>query len=281
MTRWKTLFTDKKPLIGMLHVPALPGTPAQKYQIREIIKLAKQEAVLLQSLGFDAIMLENMHDAPYLNTRVGAEITAAMTAVACAIREIVVLPIGIQILAAANREALAVALAAGLDFIRAEGFVFGHLADEGYIDACAGELLRYRKAIGAERIAIFTDIKKKHSSHSVTGDLGSGETAAAAEFFRSDALIVTGTATGQAARIEDLQEVKRHSHLPVLIGSGITADNLSGFWDLADAFIVGSYLKVDGIWSNPLSEERCTALLQKASELRKTDVGHDLFWEKA
>lgn len=251
----------------MVHVQALPATPANKYSISEIIAIAVQEAVLLQRLGFDAILLENMHDAPYLNKSVGAEITAGMTAVAVAVRCSVSLPIGMQILAAANKAALAVALAAELNFIRVEGYVFGHVADEGYMDACAGELLRYRKALGAEHIAVYADIKKKHSAHSITADVSIGETASAAEFFRADGLIITGTATGKSAELNDLTEARKHSSLPILIGSGIT-DHIDRFWDFADGFIIGSYIKEGGVWSNPISEERCITLLDKVKSIR-------------
>ncbi|MBM4398871.1 MAG: hypothetical protein FJ041_00875, partial [Candidatus Cloacimonetes bacterium] len=194
--KWQSVFPDAKPIIGMLHVQALPATPSHQFSMSEITDMAVSEAKLYAELGLDGIMLENMHDVPYLNTKVGVEITASMTAIACAIRKEMKIPIGIQILAAANKEALAVALAANLQFIRAEGFVYGHLADEGYIQSCAGELLRYRKQIGAEHIAVLTDIKKKHSSHSITRDISLGKTAAAAEFFLSDSLVITGASTG-------------------------------------------------------------------------------------
>lgn len=269
MDKFRNLFPLSKPLIGMIHVQALPGTPAHRYPLNQITDLAVHEAVLYQKLGFTAVMLENMHDLPYLNKSVGAEVTACMTRVAIAVRQAVDLPIGIQILAAANREALAVAQAADLQFIRAEGYVFGHVADEGYIDACAGELLRYRKAIGAEHIAIFSDIKKKHSAHALTSDVNIGETASAAEFFLSDGIIVTGSSTGKAADPDDLKAVKSQCGLPLLIGSGITTANLSQYWQLADGFIIGSDVKESGIWSNPLSSDRCAALVQAAGNLRK------------
>jgi membrane complex biogenesis BtpA family protein len=251
-----------KPLIGMLHVRALPGTPTHHLPVAEIIRLAVEEAILYEQAGLDAILLENMHDVPYMNKHVGVEVTATLTAVACAVRRAVKLPLGIQILAAANKEALATALAAEMQFIRAEGFVFGHLADEGYMDACAGDLLRYRKLIGAEHIAILTDIKKKHSAHALTADVSIGETAAAAEFFRSDGLIVTGSATGKAADFAELTAVRKASKLPILIGSGITAENIRSYWDFADSFIIGSYFKTDGLWSNPISIERINKLMQ-------------------
>ena len=108
-------------------------------------------------------MIENMHDTPYLNQNVGPEITATMTAVCYEVKRTVPnIPCGVQILAGANKEAVAVAKACGLDFIRAEGFVFSHVADEGLMNSCAGELLRYRKSISAENVLVFTDIKKKH-----------------------------------------------------------------------------------------------------------------------
>lgn len=139
--------------------------------------------------------MENMHDVPYVqDTRIGCEVIASMTRVCNEIKRILLprTPCGIQILAGGNRQALAVARAADLQFIRAEGFVFSHIADEGFTDACAGDLLRFRKQIDAERILIFTDLKKKHSSHAITSDVSLLETAHAAEFFMTDGIILTG-----------------------------------------------------------------------------------------
>ena len=144
------VFGVVNPLIGMVHVGALPGTPRYCEPLSSTIDRAVKEAQLLSESGFDAIILENMHDVPYLRGTVGPEITAAMTAVASAVRAVVSVPLGVQILAGANQEAMAVALAADLAFTRAEGFVFASVADEGLLDeAAAGPLLRYRKAIGS------------------------------------------------------------------------------------------------------------------------------------
>ena len=181
----------------MIHLDALPGTPKFAGSMPAIIAKAKTEAKIYQTAGIDALAIENMHDVPYLNRKFGPEIVAAMTAVAYEVKKVSDLPCGIQILAAANREALAVAQAAGLDFVRVEGFVFAHIADEGFIDGGAGELLRYRRQIGADKILVLTDIKKKHGSHAVTADVDIVETARAAAFFLSDGVIITGTATGK------------------------------------------------------------------------------------
>jgi len=252
----------------MVHVQALPGTPQNKYSLSQICNIAVSEAKQYAAAGLDAIMIENMHDVPYLKGIVGPEIIAAMSVVAKAVREAVDLPLGIQILAGANKEALAVAKAADFQFIRAEGFVFGHVADEGYIDSCAGELLRYRKAIGAEDILVFTDIKKKHSSHAITADVDIDDTAVTAEFFLSDGVIITGSATGKAVYLHELKSLKDKIQIPVLIGSGITDENLEEYWNYASAFIVGSYFKEKGIWRNAMSADRIDTMMRKVRELR-------------
>ncbi len=258
-----------KTIIGMVHVQALPGTPQNRFSMNEIIQQAMSDASVLEQGGVDAIMIENMHDRPYLNRKVGPEITAAMTAVAFELRKTLKLPLGIQILAGANKEALSVALAAGFDFIRAEGFVFGHLADEGMMNSDAADLLRFRKQIGAEHIQIYTDIKKKHSSHSISSDVKIEEMAKAAEFFLSDGVMVTGNATGEKASEEELRSVKAAVKLPVLIGSGIDVKNLKEYWNLADAFIVGSSLKYDGNWINDVDPARVAEFMHEVSRLRQ------------
>ena len=251
-----------KQLIGMVHLLSLPGTPLYK-NWEEIVKNAVDEAKILQSEGFDAIIIENMHDIPYLNRNVGNEIVAAFAVIAQILRDKISIPIGIQVLAGANKAALAVAKTANLDFVRAEGFVFSHIADEGLMNSDAGELLRYRKQIDAENVKIYTDIKKKHSSHSITSDITIAEMVKAAEFFLSDGIIITGKSTGLPADLNELKEVKQATSLPIFIGSGITAENINNYWELADGFIVGSYIKESGYWKNPLSLKRIRKLISK------------------
>ena len=248
-------------VIGMIHVAALPGTPRHRTGVADIVAQALAEADIYRTAGIHALMIENMHDLPYVQ-QPGPEVSTPMAIIAREIkRACPELPLGIQILAGGNRAALAAALAAGADFIRAEAFVFGHVADEGYMDSCAGDLLRYRKAIGAEHVAIFADIKKKHSAHAITADVDIVQTAQAAEFFLADGLILTGAATGEAARVEELRAVAAVAQLPILIGSGITAENLPSYQPYADALIVGSSVKEGGHWANPPDSARIQALL--------------------
>jgi hypothetical protein len=264
-----SLFSNPKPILGVIHVGALPGTPASERSVAEITAQALREAAIYRDGGVDGIIIENMHDVPYLRGKVGPEIVAAMAVIGHEVKTASRLPTGIQILAGANREAMAAAHAANLDFIRAEGYVFAHVADEGLIQSSAAELLRYRKTIGANRVQVWTDVKKKHSSHAITADISLGATAEAAEFMRSDAVIVTGSVTGDAPKLADVQEAKTHCRLPVLLGSGIDDRNIAEFFSAADGFVIGSYFKADGHWANAADArrvERFTVIVQKLRE---------------
>lgn len=157
----------------------------------------------------------------------------------------------------------------GFQFVRAEGFVFGHVADEGIMESCAGELLRYRRIIDAEDILVFADIKKKHCSHAITSDVSVLETMKAAEFFGCDGIILTGGATGLPPSATELQEVKTESTVPVLLGSGIAESNIQDFF-AADAVIVGSSFKHGNVWSNTLNAIQVMAFMEKIQMLRQT-----------
>src|SRR5882762_8675507 len=122
----RALFSAPRALIGVIHVGALPGTPEAREPLAKVVERAAAEAEVYQAHGFHGLMIENMHDRPYLKGGVGPEIVAAMTAIGREVRRATTLPLGVQVLAGANLEAMAVAQACGAAFIRAEGFVFAH-----------------------------------------------------------------------------------------------------------------------------------------------------------
>ena len=190
----------------------------------EIMEKSCKEAAVYRKAHADGMLVENMHDLPWLTSdKLGPETTACMAAICKEIRrECPSMPIGIQVLTAGNKEALAIAKATGLDFVRVEGFVYSHIGDEGPINSCAAELLRYRKFIDAEHIQVFTDIKKKHSSHAITADVDVVETAKSAEMFHSDGIIITGTATGEPIDVDELAAVQKAVALPVMVGREVT-----------------------------------------------------------
>ena len=267
MNRFRQLFNKGLAVIGMVHVRGLPMTPLSRLSVQQLIEISCKETEVYKKYKLSAICVENMFDIPYVRGKdSGPEVTAIMTRICTEVKKCVPeIPVGVQVLAGLNQEALAVAVAADLQFIRCESFVFGHISDEGFMDGCAGPLLRYRKQLNAENVLIFTDIKKKHSSHAITSDISISEMAKSAEFFLSDGVIVTGIRTGASPDLKEIKQIKQANiEIPILIGSGITDLNVKEFIDLnVSALIVGSYFKRDGIWSNELSEQRIEKLMTK------------------
>lgn len=247
-------------LVGMVHALPLPGSPGWGGSMQAVLERAERDAEALVEGGCDAVIVENMGDVPYVKGAVAPETVAAMTLVVARVVERAGdRPVGVQILAGANRQALAVASVTGARFVRAEGFAYAHVADEGWIDACAGPLLRARRAMGAEDVAIWADVQKKHSAHAVTHDLALSELAHGAAFCGADALIVTGSATGAPTSPDDVRAA-RSAGLPVAVGSGVDPDQAPALAREAQALIVGSWLKRDGQWRNAVDVARVRKL---------------------
>lgn len=260
---WSTLLVRGGALIGMVHAGALPGTPGSRLGVDEIIASARSDALALRGAGFDALIVENMHDVPYVHgDRLGPEIVAAMALITAEVIAAAGCPVGVQILSGGNRHAMAVAHCAGAGFIRCENFVYAHVADEGLLpEAEAGPLLRYRRSIGAGGVGVFCDIKKKHASHALTADVPIEEAAASAAFFGADALIVTGVATGSPVDMGELARVRGSTRLPVLVGSGVTPGTVAEVLEHASGVIVGSATKVGGLWSGAVDPAAAAAIV--------------------
>ena len=248
---------DRCSLIGMVHLLPLPGSPQWGGDLGAVYQAALRDAERLLAGGCDALLVENMGDLPYLKGRVEPETVGAM-AVATAKIAALGAPVGVQVLAGANREALGVAVASGASFVRVEGFAYAHVADEGWLEACAGELLRVRRGLSAE-VGVWADVQKKHASHAVTGDLSLEELARGTAFAGADALIVSGVRTGSPTRLAHVEEAKL-AGLPVVVGSGVSPDDAGELARLAQGLIVGSWLKEEGDWRRPVDVTRVEAL---------------------
>jgi len=270
---FEDLFPEPRPVIGVIHTGPSPGVPGF-ICVDSCVDRAVAEADAYVKGGVDGIIVENMHDFPCIHEReMGPEIAAFMTRIGRAVkRHAGRRPVGLHVLFQANRTALAAALAGGCDFVRAEGWTHAHISDKGVAYASAGDTIRYRHLIGANHLPIFTDIRKKHSSHAWTSDLEIDDIALGMALHRSDAVVVTGSHTGVAPAADDLVAVRQATELPVLVGSGITVENLEDLAPLADGFIVGSAMKENGHWDSPVSEARVEAVVETAHRLRGRPV---------
>ncbi|GIX50126.1 MAG: BtpA protein [Limisphaera sp.] len=248
--------------MAVVALQPLPGSPLHAGSHRAILERALADAHLYQRAGVDALLIENSYDLPYTQPPLPGPAIRLVTRIARELRSLFPGPIGIQLLEAANETALEIAAETDLDFLRVEGYVFAHVGGAGIIQGCAGRLLRLRRRLRAEHIRIFADLKKKHCAHALTADLDIVDELKQAEFFLADGVIVTGPRTGEAPALQELHRVRRHAHVPVWIGSGITPTNLPRYFKEADGFIVGSAFRTGGDFFGSTDPERLRAFLE-------------------
>lgn len=249
----------RKVLIGVVHLPPLPGSPRWDGNFATLIKRAVADARAYERGGAHAIFIENFGDVPFTKNAVGPETVAAMAALGCAVREAVALPIGFNVLRNDARAALALCAACGGSFIRVNVHSGAMLTDQGIIESNAYETLRYRRAVCPDA-QIFADV---HVKHAVPLGKWTLEDAAHDTLERglADALIISGTGTGRATDPADVQCVRAACpSARILLGSGVNCENAAQFLSYADGCIVASSLKVDGKLSNPVDPKRVAAL---------------------
>jgi uncharacterized protein len=257
-------------LAAMIAVLPLPGSPLYDGNDGKVMDQALSDLEVYKNAGVDSILFENDHDLPYIQPPLDEKGVALMTEIVKEARKRFDGPIGIQMLEAANITSLEIAVEANLDYIRVEAFVFAHVGGSGIINGSAGKILRRRKELQAEHIKVFADVKKKHGSHSLTIDLDIQDEVMQAEFFLADGVIVTSQFTGIHPDKEDVVKAKRATKLPVLIGSGMTAENIQDYLPFADGFIVGSYFRKDGRFLETLEPERLHAFMKVFVSERKS-----------
>jgi hypothetical protein len=249
-------------LIGMVHLPPLPGSPRWEGSMARVVDAALADASALVDNGMDGLILENHGDAPYLPGRVEPATVAAMTVVAHELRRALPeTPLGVNVLKSDARSALAVAVAAGATFIRVNVHAGAVVADQGVIQTEAHATLRDRRLLGAD-VALFADVTGKHSAPLAPVDL---EQQARDLVHRglADGLIVTGRATGESTALGDVKRVRSAvPEVPLLVGSGVTPENAAELLSVADALIVGTSLKHGGDVWKPVDPARVRRLAE-------------------
>ncbi|HET9909790.1 MAG TPA: BtpA/SgcQ family protein [Anaerolineales bacterium] len=257
-------------LAAMVAVLPLPGSPLYDGDDQRVMEQAMADLEVYQSASVDSILFENDHDLPYIQPPLDERGIALMTKIVKEARGRFSGPIGVQMLEAANITSLEIAAEADLDYIRVEAFVFAHVGGSGIINGSAGKILRRRKELAADHIKVFADVKKKHGSHSLTIDLDIKDEIMQAEFFLADGVIVTSQFTGINPDKTDLTKARAATKLPVLIGSGMTAENITEYLPFADGFIVGSYFRKDGKFLETLEPERLDRFMNVFTSTRNS-----------
>jgi membrane complex biogenesis BtpA family protein len=260
------IFGVPKPVIAMLHLPALPGRPLHDRGagVDAAVDRVGRDLQALQAAGVDGVMFCNEADLPY-QLRVGPEITAAMAAVVGQLRADVRVPFGVNILWDAIAS-LAVARATGARFIR-EVLTGVYESDIGMIQPDIGSIAAFRSTIGGEDIALFDNIAPEFAS--ALGSRSIADRARGAAYLRMDAVLISGPAAGVQFEMSDLQQAKQAvPDLPVIANTGVRAERIGEIFSVADGVVVGTSLKVDGDTWKPVDPDRAQRLMDAARTAR-------------
>ena len=273
---FEATFGRDAPVIGMVHLPPLPGAPkaptAGKRAMKAAVDRAVSDARALDSGGIDGIMIENFGDAPFYPDDVPKSVVAGITRTAAAVDAATGLPLGINVLRNDAEAAVSVAAAVGADYVRVNVHTGARVTDQGIVEGRAHETLRLRERLGVD-VGVFADTDVKHSAPLTAEGYTAESFADTAERGLADAVIASGRGTGEAIDGEALETVvaERESHgldTPVLVGSGVRADTIGEVLTVADGAIVGTALKQGGETTAPVDESRVAELVTRADEVR-------------
>jgi membrane complex biogenesis BtpA family protein len=261
-----SIFSVKKPIIGSIALPPLPGAPRYEGDWDAAISLALEDARTLEEGGVDGLSIENMGDAPFFKTEVPPETVAAMGRMLSELRRQSTLPLGVNVLRNAGRAALALAHAFGAQFIRVNVLTEVVVADQGLIEGIAADLMRARRLMGAEGIAVFADVHVKHAASLVARPIRDSALDAV-ERGLADVLVVSGSRTGQPPSAEDLSAVREVAD--VVIGSGLTDENAKELLAAADGAIVATSLRQGRDLRKPVDPELVARFMEVVRGIRQ------------
>jgi uncharacterized protein len=262
----REIFGTDKALIGMIHCQPFPGAPRFRGASMETVyDAAMRDAEALIEGGMHGLIIENHGDIPFSKPDdIGPETAAFMSVITDRIARATGIPLGINVLANAPIPAFAIAMAGGAKFIRVNQWANAYVANEGFMEGRAAEAMRYRSALRAEHIKVFADSHVKHGAHAITADRTIEELTRDLAFFDADAVIATGQRTGNSATVEEIETIAAATHLPLLVGSGVTKDNIVEILERTSGVIVASSLKEGGVWWNPVELARVKAFVEAA-----------------
>ncbi|MED1861791.1 BtpA/SgcQ family protein [Brevibacillus reuszeri] len=260
----------KKPIIGMIHLKPLPGSPHYKGEsVHEMIDFALEDASRLIEGGIDGLQIENAWDLPFPKPEdFGHETVAAMTAVGVELAKMSKVPIGVNCLANAVLPAIAIAKAIQAKWVRSNQWVNAYIANEGFIEGSSAKAMRYKARLFGDDIKILADVHVKHGSHAIVADRSLSEQTRDNEFFDADILIATGNRTGDETALDEILGIKENASLPVIVGSGMTEQNAKKILSVADGAIVGSFLKENGNWWERVDTEKVKRFMDQVQSLR-------------
>lgn len=265
MESFLKLFSANRPLIACIHLHPLPGSPNYAGDFEHVVEKALWETRLFLKYGVDGLIVENFRDNPFYPDQLPRETIASLAVITKLIKSVFIGPVGVNALRNDAAAALSAAHAAGADFIRVNVHTGASITDQGIVEGQAYNTLRLRKNLESD-IRILADVRVKHAT-----PLGSftleQEIKDNVERGMADGIIVSGTATGSEVDMNELKMAREATNKPIIIGSGTNIQNIGQLTPYADAFIIGSYFKQDGLATNEVEEKRVRIFMEKFREI--------------
>ncbi len=255
-------FGDKK-IIGMVHLPPLPGKSGYK-GMNHVMKSGLRDARSLEQGGIDAVLVENYGDMPF-SIKVSKETVAAMTMVCCEIKKILDVPVGVNVLRNDWEAALGLAKVLNLDFIRVNVYTGATATEQGIIEGEAAQIHRYKNDLNINA-SVLADIHVKHGEQIYPMDIVKGARDAV-DRGKADGIIISGEETGTPVDLVELKRAKDSVQAPVLVGSGLTVNNAINVLKKADGAIVGTSIKENEDIHNQVSVEKVKELMEEVSSI--------------
>ena len=259
------MMKNRHALIGMVHALPLPGTMNYGGSMDGIIEKAVQDAQVLEKAGFDAVLVEPTLDCPSGMPR-GQLQLAAMSVICGAVRSAVSVPMGVSYYTEDCMDMFAIARACGADFVRVTTFVDTVIFPSGVSYPNAVRVWEVQRQENMRDIAVLADIQVKHGKL-MYHDTRLEESAYFAQKQGADAVIVTGTVTGEETPVDTIRRVRRAVTVPVVVGSGVTAGNIRSQMCEADGFIIGSSIKEQGRLEAPVDQRLAEEITAARSNL--------------
>jgi len=261
---FKRVFGRTKPVIGMVHIGALPGSPLFDPSV-DLVAAARADLYALQNAGFDAVMFGNENDRPY-EFNVDMASTATMAVIIGQLKPEITLPFGVNVLWD-PMSSIALGAATGAAFVR-EIFTGTYASDMGQWTPNAGKAMRYRNRLGRPDMAMLYNVSAEFA-HSLDGRALADRARSAVFSSIPDAVLVSGQITGEAATMSDLEAVKAVlPDIAVMANTGVKHDTVADVLAIADGCVVGSSLKVDGDTWKPVDPERARDFMARAKAAR-------------
>lgn len=269
----KELFKVDKPVIGMLHLDALPGDPRfdKDITLDEIIYHAKEDLVSLIDGGVDAILISNEFSFPY-QRKMDYITIACMARIIGELKNELTIPFGVDAISD-GLATLELACGVGANFCRGT-FSGTYVGDGGFYDNDISNILRRRSELNCQNLKMLYFVNPESDVNLDTREV---QKIAKSLVFKTGAegLCVSASSAGESVSTLLIKNIKDTvPNTVVIANTGCNPDTIKDIFKYADMAIVGTYFKLKGQLQDEklanvrIDKDRVIKFMNKVKEIR-------------